>query len=626
PPPPLKVIILGAGGHSKVLADILLACNNATQTYSIVGILDDNRDLSHTMGIPILGTIANLKEFDHDAAIIAIGDNEVRADMYNHLIESGENLITLYHPKSYVANTAIIGSGTVLIGGAVVNADSKIGNNVIINTNATVGHDSIIEDHVHIAAGVHLGGGSVICEGAFLGMSACVLPGRTIGAWSTVGSGTVVTKDIPPGVTVVGVPARIINSKCRIELIRTQSNDKKSLLNNNHKHEIDNQQSCSGVDDVVEVPVSHGIFNVLDLAHKEEWNNAIKRCPNYDFYFLPSYNELEQKRTGSKAGLFVYEEESHLIAIPLLFRKVENSKILTQEAENLNDCSSVYGYAGPIASSPNLPMSVIHNFQKELRDAMYARSVISVFTRLHPLMAQSHLLGELGVLLQGGRTVSVDLSLSEEKQQSLYRENHIRDIKKLKKCGVEIFIDNSWSYLDAFIQMYYETMQRVHATPEYAFDTQYFNGLRDLKNGKSYLIFCSRLGELIAGGIFIECNGILEYHLGGTPDKYVKYAPMKMLLDGARSLGTSLGLQIFHLGGGVGSEEDSLFNFKLGFSDRTHDFLTWRWIVDQARYNALCEIVLGVGKTDLVVNPRMGYFPAYRKMINQDKADHSVET
>jgi sugar O-acyltransferase (sialic acid O-acetyltransferase NeuD family) len=627
---PIKVLILGAGGHSKVVADTILFSTEKNPEYSIVGILDDNLDLRNAslMGIPVLGPITRFNEYEHDAIIIAIGDNEIRAKVYQYLSDFGEKFITIAHPMSYVAKSVTIGPGTVLIGNSVVNADAKVGKNVIINTNATVGHDSIIEDHVHIAAGVHLGGASIIQEGAFLGMGTNVLPGRIVGAWSVVGSGSVITKDVPPGVVVCGSPARLMKQKTSSlqdvdvkwppirgfsGMVSNQTSGTNLLIEND-----DRKEELKTVDGTGE-QFKPTKFYMLDLSSEMEWNGVLKRCSQYDFYFLPCYNELEQKRTGGKAELCVYEEREFLIAMPLLFRKVDNSRFCNKAKEDWNDCSSVYGYAGPIASSLQIPVDVIHNFQHELSKAMHARSVISVFTRLHPLMFQNFLLNELGVIIQGGRTVSVDLTISTEKQLSLYRINHIRDIKKLLKMGVKDIEDESWNNLDAFMQMYQETMHRVNATSEYSFDTHYFKGLRDIKQGKSHLLFCSLNGELIAGGIFIECNGILEYHLGGTPDKYVRLAPMKLLLNAARLLGNKLGLRIFHLGGGVGSDEDSLFHFKSGFSNKTHGFLTWRWIVDPYRYRLLCENTIALEKSVSVVDPKVGYFPAYRIPVAQEK-------
>jgi sugar O-acyltransferase (sialic acid O-acetyltransferase NeuD family) len=144
----------------------------------------------------------------HDAVFVAIGDNRVRAQLFTRLSANGEVAAVAEHPRSIVAEDVLLGAGSMVSAGAVINTGSAIGVNTIVNTGATVDHHASIGDHVHIAPGVHLGGEVRVGDGALIGIGAVVLPRITVGAWSTVGAGAVVTCDVPAGVTVAGVPAR----------------------------------------------------------------------------------------------------------------------------------------------------------------------------------------------------------------------------------------------------------------------------------------------------------------------------------------------------------------------------------------------------------------------------------
>jgi acetyltransferase EpsM len=208
----VRTLVLGAGGHAQVVADILMRVCEAAGNYRPIGFLDDDPSLAGTaiMGLPILGTIAQVNEFDHDAVIVAIGDNRTRAHIFDSIRMRGERIVNALHPGAVVAPDVCLGEGVVICAGVVVNPGSIIGDDVILNTGCTVDHHNRIGNHAHIAPGVHLGGNVTIGKGTFVGIGATVIPQRTIGEWSAVGAGSLVAKDVPARATAVGMPARVI--------------------------------------------------------------------------------------------------------------------------------------------------------------------------------------------------------------------------------------------------------------------------------------------------------------------------------------------------------------------------------------------------------------------------------
>jgi len=208
----MRVLLIGAGGHAQVVADILLAMNQGGNKLIPIGFLDDDAHLVglRFLDLPILGTISDLPVVSHDALIVAIGHNRVRQAIWSTLSEQGETFATAVHPAGVIGRDAKVGSGTMICGGVVINPGSRIGQNVILNTGATIDHHNLIGDHAHLAPGVHTGGEVRIGEGALIGIGATVMPGISVGEWAVVGAGAVVTSDVPPFATVIGVPARLV--------------------------------------------------------------------------------------------------------------------------------------------------------------------------------------------------------------------------------------------------------------------------------------------------------------------------------------------------------------------------------------------------------------------------------
>jgi sugar O-acyltransferase (sialic acid O-acetyltransferase NeuD family) len=209
----IPVVGFGAGGHAKVVIEIL----RSMQEYEIVGLLDTQKDLWSTrvLGVEVLGDdslMAELKQRGISHAFIGIGtvgDTQPRRQLYEKVAGFGFQLVPAIHSVAVVSSSATIGVGPTIMAGAIVNANAVIGNNVIVNTGAIVDHDCVIGDHTHIATGARLAGGVQVGTGSHIGIGAVVRQEIRIGEGAIVGAGAVVVHDVPPGTTVMGVPARL---------------------------------------------------------------------------------------------------------------------------------------------------------------------------------------------------------------------------------------------------------------------------------------------------------------------------------------------------------------------------------------------------------------------------------
>ena len=207
----MKLIGLGAGGHAKVVIEILQLMGQ----YELMGLLDPLEELWGTdvLGIPVLGDDSFLPElYDQGVrgafiGVGAVGNTQSRIRLYENVCQQGFRLVDAIHPQAIISPSARLGDGPTIMAGSVINAKAALGNDVIINTGAIVEHDCLLGDHVHIATGAQLAGGVRVGDGAHIGMGASIRQGITIGSGVIVGAGAVVVKDVAPDLIVTGVPA-----------------------------------------------------------------------------------------------------------------------------------------------------------------------------------------------------------------------------------------------------------------------------------------------------------------------------------------------------------------------------------------------------------------------------------
>ena len=196
-----EMYLYGAGGHAKVILDILEA-----QGYEVAGVVDDNPALTEFMGKPVLQGAK-----DVSPVIISIGINGIRRKVVEKL-DPQTVFGTAIHPSAIVSPHAKVAEGTVVMQGAIVQSCVQVGRHCIINTGASVDHDCVLGDFVHISPHATLCGNVSVGEGSWIGAGSVVIPGIRIGKNCVIGAGSVVCKDVPDGVKAYGNPCRVVES------------------------------------------------------------------------------------------------------------------------------------------------------------------------------------------------------------------------------------------------------------------------------------------------------------------------------------------------------------------------------------------------------------------------------
>ncbi len=206
------VIGIGAGGHAKVIIDILMLNGG----FDLMGLIDSDPALKGNLvlGVPVLGGDDELESLYNGGVkhafmgIASLADTESNKTIFQRMESLGFVMINAVHPRAVVAGDVTIGAGCRVFGGAVVNPGTSIGKNAVVNTGAVVDHDCTIGDHAQIAPGVRLAGAVTVGEGAIVGIGATVIQGMNIGEHAFVAAGAVVVRDVPARTMVAGIPAR----------------------------------------------------------------------------------------------------------------------------------------------------------------------------------------------------------------------------------------------------------------------------------------------------------------------------------------------------------------------------------------------------------------------------------
>ena len=317
------------------------------------------------------------------------------------------------------------------------------------------------------------------------------------------------------------------------------------------------------------------------ITSREEWGKLIKFFKNIDFYHTYDYYQLS-KNEGDCPVLLKYEEGQDIIGLPLLIRHIENS--------HYKDAISVYGYSGILCSDTSENFNK-EKFYKALNTYFKENNIISVFSRLHPLLdCQENVLDGLGQIITLGKVVYIDLTYTLEDQRSKFNRRLKTYLNKSRNLCT-VINGSSEEHKDIFVNLYEDNMKRVNADDCYFFSNNYYNDILRSNEFDAVLKLCihNESQKIIGAALFIKTGDIVQYHLSGMSEETFDVDPIKLIIDEMRIEATNEGYKVFNLGGGRGSTEDSLFRFKSGFSKDFKSFKVWKYVVNNGVYKDLVK-------------------------------------
>ncbi len=347
------------------------------------------------------------------------------------------------------------------------------------------------------------------------------------------------------------------------------------------------------------------MFKAISINNKEAWDTSLKGIQFYDFYHTWDYNNTTFKNKEGTPILCVFENDQGKIIFPILKRPID-----IEPGEGYYDFTSVYGYAGPLCSQA-ISDNVIMSFTQEFKIFCNSQNILSGFSRLHPLLDQDTLLESIGTTMMNSKTVTIDLKQTLQEQRKHYRKSNKSEINQLRRSANIVWSDKSLDDIQSFMEIYNSNMKRVNAKDYYFFNEDYYTNFFNGDGYDAQLLFVEIEGSKVAGAIFVFCGETIQYHLAGTQEEYLRVAPIKLLLDEIRLLGTEKGYKHLHLGGGTSrSEDDPLFKFKRGFSKIFVDFKIFKAIFNQEKYDELSNAIRSKS-----TNFDENFFPLYRNSI-----------
>lgn len=360
------------------------------------------------------------------------------------------------------------------------------------------------------------------------------------------------------------------------------------------------------------------MIEIYNLNKAKEWDEIVKSFADYDVYYLSGYVRAFEIHGDGEPQMLYYEEDSNAESKAKL-RGIYVYMKRPTALEGIYDSITPYGYGGflleGLDTSSNTTLNANSNAERlqtmwsAYVDKMKEEGVVDNFVRYHPVLANAVAMKPCSEVIDLGKTVAMDLTNEEVIWRNIHSKNR-NMIRKAEKSGIEIKHGQGLELFEEFIKIYNATMDKDHAQKYYYFSPDFYRSIHlDLKN--NYEMFWAEYeGKIIAMSIMLFANGKLNYHLSGSDFEYRSMAPSNLLLYKAAMWGYEQGMKTFHLGGGLGSEKDSLFKFKIAFNRFSdYQFSISKHVFSQTHYDAL---VANRAAHDDSFDRESNFFPLYR--------------
>lgn len=344
-------------------------------------------------------------------------------------------------------------------------------------------------------------------------------------------------------------------------------------------------------------------MEIFNIEQAEAWDALVRTFSNYDVYYLSGYVKAFQLH-GDGEPLLFYGEADGVRGINVVMKRdiaADPHFAGNLPADTYFDFATPYGYGGWLLEGEGNPASIFDEYERWCRK----HGIVSEFVRYHPVLNNHTREMSLYDVTALGGTIAIDLSSPETIWANFTTQNRGK-IRKARKNGIRIYTGRSPELFETFREIYNATMDKDNASDYYYFAPSFYESVcEDLPHNSQ--IFYAQMpdGTVIASSIMLWANGRMNYHLSGSRREYQSLAPTNLLLYEAALWGCEAGCKTLHLGGGVGSGEDNLYQFKKSFyRGEPCRYHIGKKIFDEEKYAVLCAL-----RGDL---PDSGFFPRYR--------------
>ena len=346
-----------------------------------------------------------------------------------------------------------------------------------------------------------------------------------------------------------------------------------------------------------------------------EWKDLIKQY-SLDIHFAPQYCKIWEDYGDGEVQAFLYKSALGEILYPYLIRKIDYKK----SDVNYFDISTPYGYGGPVLleyKENEIPL-LVKEFRAEFNTYARKKRIISEFIRFHPVYKNYNYFVNSDIECKFVRnTIEINL---ENEPENILRSMNVKTRSTIRQAirnelNVQFYSKVTLENIQAFYEIYLETMNRIEASDYYKFSLEFILNIFNLLKGSAEIAFVFCDNKVLSSTIFLLSNEMVHYYLGGSLAQYLFYRPNNLMIYKAALRYNTMGKKCFHLGGGY-SGNDSLFKFKKGFNKNgVLDFFIGTKIFDEKAYNLLVN--KWRERNYLGKDFRSDFFPLYRFQINE---------
>lgn len=349
---------------------------------------------------------------------------------------------------------------------------------------------------------------------------------------------------------------------------------------------------------------------IYNYEQAQKWKEIVESFPDYDVSHLPQYSRAFALHGDGDPHLIYYESDNLRGANVVMRRDIAEDARFTHRIKprTLFDLTTPYGYGGWIFQGEAEPVELM-KLDGEYREYCNAQHIISEFVRFHPLICSDQTCAAMYDIVSHGPIIYLDLCDPETIWENIDRKKK-NIIRKAQRSELTIGCEMNASILQQFQDIYFETMRNRRAEEYYLFNKKFYESILDDMRDNALVFYARKHDVIIAAAVVIMAGKWMNYHLTASREEYKMLEPGSLLLYQTAVWGCEHGYQTMILGGGVGSQEDSLYRFKKGFN-RNCDcvFKTGRKIFDQECYDSLCRVREESGD---ILALDCNFFPKYR--------------